>query len=106
MHWFYLILAIALEVSGTTCMKLSEGLTKLLPSVGIFIFYGLCFGLLTLALKKIDVSIAYGIWSGMGTSLIALIGIYWFKEPLTTLKLISLVSIVMGVIGLNASGGH
>jgi small multidrug resistance pump len=105
MHWFYLILAIAFEVSGTTCMKLSQGFTKPLPSVLLFIFYGLCFSLLTLALKKIDVSVAYAVWSGLGTALIAGIGIYWFKEPVTAIKLTSLALIIIGVIGLNASGG-
>jgi small multidrug resistance pump len=105
MHWFYLILAIALEVSGTTCMKLSQGFTKILPSVLIFIFYGLCFSFLTLALKKIDVSVAYAVWSGLGTTLIATIGILWFREPVTAIKLISLGLIIVGVIGLNASGG-
>lgn len=87
-------------------MKLSQGFTQLLPSILLFVFYGLCFCFLTLALKKIDVSIAYGIWSGLGTSLIAILGVYWFKEPITALKLTSLALIIAGVIGLNASSGH
>lgn len=101
MHWFYLLLAIVLEVIGTTCMKLSEGFTKALPSVLMFVLYALSFSALTLALKKVHVSIAYAIWSGMGTALIATIGILWFKEPMTMLKLVSLVLIILGVIGLN-----
>jgi small multidrug resistance pump len=105
MHWFYLISAIVMEVAGTTCMKLSRGFTNPLPSVLLFIFYGLCFSFLTLALKKIDVSVAYGVWSGLGTALIAAIGIYWFKESVTIVKLTSLALIVVGTIGLNASGG-
>jgi small multidrug resistance pump len=104
MHWLYLIVAIVMEVLGITSMKLSEGFTKIVPSVLLFIFYGLCFSCLTLALKKIDVSVAYGVWSGLGTALIALIGIYWFKEPVTAIKLTSLALIIVGVIGLNASG--
>jgi len=104
MHWLYLILAIVMEVLGITSMKLSEGFTKIVPSVLLFIFYGLCFSCLTLAIKKIDVSVAYGVWSGLGTALIALIGIYWFKEPVTAIKLTSLALIIVGVIGLNASG--
>lgn len=106
MHWLYLTLAIVMEVCGTTSMKLSQGFTQLLPSILLFVFYGLCFCFLTLALKKIDVSIAYGIWSGLGTSLIAILGVYWFKEPITALKLTSLALIIAGVIGLNASSGH
>jgi small multidrug resistance pump len=104
MHWVYLILAIFFEVLGTTCMKLSQGFTRTLPSILIFVFYGACFSVLTLALKKIDVSLAYAVWSGMGTALIATIGILWFKEPLTLWKMISLALIIAGVIGLNLSG--
>ena len=74
MGWIYLLSAILLEVSGTMSMKLSEGLTKTIPSILIFIFYGLSLSLLTLALKSIPVSVAYAIWSGIGTALIAVIG--------------------------------
>jgi small multidrug resistance pump len=105
MSWLYLVLAIVLEVSGTTSMKLSQGFTKVLPSVLMFVFYGLSLSALTLALKKIDVSLAYAVWSGLGTALIASIGVLWLKEPLNTLKVVSLMLIVIGVIGLNLSGG-
>ena len=101
MHWVWLIMAILLEVIGTTCMKLSEGFTKIWPAVLMFIFYILSFSALTLALKKVEVSIAYAIWSGMGTALIATIGLLWFREPMTLLKFISLALIIIGVIGLN-----
>ncbi len=105
MSWIYLTLAIIFEVSGTTCMKLSQGFTKLFPSIAMFILYGLSFALMPLVLKKMDISIAYAIWAGMGTALIALIGILWFKEPATGLKIISLAMIIFGVVGLNLSGG-
>jgi small multidrug resistance pump len=104
MTWLFLVLAILLEVSGTTCMKLSEGFTKVVPSILLFVFYTLSFGMLTLALKRIEVSVAYAVWSGMGTALIAAIGVLWFKEPATALKLISLGLIIIGVIGLNLTG--
>jgi len=105
MTWIYLALAILLEVAGTTCMKLSDGFTKTVPSIFLFVFYTLSFGMLTLALKRIDVSIAYAVWSGVGTALIATIGVLWFQEPMTALKLISLALIIIGVVGLNLSGG-
>lgn len=105
MTWLYLALAILFEVSGTTCMKLSEGFTKTVPSILLFVFYTLSFSMLTLALKKIDVSLAYAVWSGVGTALIATIGVLWFKEPATAIKLISLGLIIIGVVGLNLSGG-
>ncbi|MDZ7966608.1 MAG: multidrug efflux SMR transporter [Nostoc sp. DedSLP03] len=101
--WIYLILAILFEVSGTTCMKLSQGFTKIVPSVLIFVFYGLCFTFLTFALKKLEVSIAYSVWAGLGTILVALIGIIWFRESATFIKLVSISLIIIGVIGINAS---
>ena len=104
MTWVYLFLAIVLEVAGTTNMKLSQGFTKLGPSVAMAVFYALSFGGLTLALKGIDVSVAYAIWSGLGTALIAAIGILWFREPATAMKMLSLGLIVAGVVGLNLSG--
>ena len=104
MHWFYLASAILFEVAGTTSMKLSQGFTRLLPSVLLFVFYAISFVSLTFAVKKIDMSVSYAIWSGIGTALIALIGVYWFKEPMTLLKIFSMVLIILGVIGLNFEG--
>ena len=105
MSWLYLILAIFFEVSGTTCMKLSQGFTKLLPSILLFILYGFSFTSFSLALKKLDVSVAYAVWSGLGTTLIALVGIMWFRESVSVLKIISIALIIIGVIGLNISRG-
>jgi len=96
-----LICAILLEVAGTTCMKLSEGFTKFTPSVLIFVFYGLSFAALTVALRFIDLSITYAIWAGVGTAIIAVIGIVYFGEPISFIKALSLGLIILGVIGLN-----
>ena len=104
MHWLYLALAILLEVAGTTSMKLSEGFTRLVPTVLLVVFYALSFSLMTLALKRIDVGVAYVIRPGVGTALIA--GIVWFREPATAVKLVSLGLIIAGVVGLNLSGAH
>ena len=106
MHWLYLLLAILFEVSGTTAMKLSEGFTKTMPSVAMTILYVLSLTMLTLTLKKIDVGIAYAIWSGLGTALIAGIGIVVFGESLTPMKIASIALIILGVIGLQLSMGH
>jgi len=102
--WLALAGAIVLEVSGTVSMKLSDGFTKLVPSILIFVFYAASFAVLTLALKKIDVSVAYAVWAGVGTALIATVGILYFKEPLSVLKLFSIFLIIAGVIGLNLGG--
>lgn len=101
--WIYLVLAILLEVSGTISMKLSCGFSKLWPSFTMFICYGLSFASLTIVLKSLDLSIAYAVWSGLGTAIVALVGIVKFKEPVSTMKIISLAMIIAGVIGLRFS---
>lgn len=93
--------AILLEVAGTTCMKLSDGFTKLAPSVLIFVFYGLSFAALTYALKFIDLSVAYAVWAGVGTAIIAVIGVAHFGEAISATRVISICLIILGVIGLN-----
>jgi small multidrug resistance pump len=105
MHWLYLALAIGLDVSGTTCMKLSRGFTRLLPSALMVLFYGLSWTAGALALKKIDVSVAYAIWAGLGTALVATVGMLWLREPAGLLKGVSIGLIVLGIVGLNLSGG-
>jgi len=104
MQWLYLVIAILCEVAGTICMKLSAGITKTIPTVLMWIFYGICFYFLALTLKKIEVSIAYAIWSGVGTALIAIVGIIYFREPISLLKVIGVLAIIGGVVALNLSG--
>lgn len=103
MSWVYLILAIGLEVSGTTCMKLSDGFAKITASLLVFVFYGLSIVALTLAMKQIDISVSYAVWSGLGTGLITLIGVAWFGEPMTILKTGALALIILGVVTLHLS---
>jgi small multidrug resistance pump len=98
--WFYLTLAILTEVAGTTSMKLSVGFAYILPSILIFIFYALSLGFLTLSIHRLEIGFAYAIWSALGTLLIFIIGIFFFQEPLTLLKTISLICIIIGVMGL------
>ena len=101
--WYFLGGAILFEVAGTTCMKLSRGFTELTPSILIFVFYGCAFALNTVAIKTIELSVAYAIWSGIGTALTAAIGILYVKEPATAVKMMSLGLIVIGVIGLHSA---
>lgn len=101
-YWLALGGAIALEIAGTVSMKLSHGFSRPLPSVLLFVFYALSFALMTIAVKRIDVSVSYAIWSGVGTATIALIGVFWFRESLTLLQVASIVLIILGVIGLRA----
>lgn len=101
--WAILTGAILLEVAGTTCMRLSESFTRLTPSVLIFVFYAGSFALNTLVTRALGLSVVYGVWSGAGTVLTALIGIYYFKEPATAIKLVSIGLIVIGVMGLHSA---
>jgi small multidrug resistance pump len=101
--WAVLSVAILLEVAGTTSMRLSEGFTRLTPSVLIFVFYAGSFALNTLVIRVLGLSVVYGVWSGVGTVLTALIGIYYFKEPATALKMVSIGLIVIGVMGLHSA---
>ncbi|MGE0723195.1 MAG: multidrug efflux SMR transporter [Alphaproteobacteria bacterium] len=104
MGWALLAIAITFELMGTTSMKLSEGFSRLWPSLALFACYAISFSSLTFALRSIDLSIAYAIWSGLGTAVVAAIGIIWFKEPVSWLKMGSLCLILLGVVGLHASG--
>jgi small multidrug resistance pump len=101
--WTLLAIAITFEVMGTTCMKLSQGFTRPVPSVAMFAFYGLAFACNTMAIKTLDLSMTYAVWSGVGTIATALIGIYYFKEAATAIKLMSISLIVVGVFGLHAA---
>ncbi|USG64961.1 multidrug efflux SMR transporter [Brevibacillus ruminantium] len=101
MSWVYLLVAIGLEVAATTCMKLSEGLTKPVPSVMMFVLYIISFSSLSLALKQLEVGTAYAIWSGLGTAAIAVIGVYLFKESFSAQKVIAILLIIAGCVMLN-----
>jgi len=105
LSWLLLIGAILLEVTGTTCMKLSQGLTRLFPVFLMFIFYLLSIALLSIVLKKIEVGIAYAVWSGVGTALIATIGIVFFREQVTLMKMGGILLIITGSVMLNLTGG-
>lgn len=101
--WSYLALAIFFEVAGTTAMKISDGFSKFWPSVAMLVFYLLSLSALTFSLKKIELSVAYAVWGGVGTALVAIVGFVWFHEYVTTLKIVSLILVVSGVIGLHMS---
>jgi small multidrug resistance pump len=106
MGWLYLMLAIGLEVGGTTSMKLSEGFTRWVPSVAMFVLYGCSLVMLNLALHhKIEIGVAYAVWAGVGVALIAGIGCAFFGESLTAIKVGCIGLIAAGVVGLNLWGG-
>jgi small multidrug resistance pump len=93
--------AIVFEIAGTTCLKLSAGFTQTLPSLLIAPFYLVSFALMAFAVKEIPISVAYAVWSGVGTALIAGIGMLVFREPASLLKATFIIVIVVGVVGLH-----
>jgi small multidrug resistance pump len=101
MGWLYLGLAILSEIIGTTCMKISNGFAKIIPSILMFTFYAISFVFMSLSLKFISISTAYAVWSGVGVALITLIGTAMFKEPINLIKIVSIILIILGVIGLH-----
>ena len=103
MHWWYLSAAIFFEVIGTTAMKLSKGFSNIGFAVLMFSCYGVAFVFNTLALRKLDLSVTYAIWCGVGTALVAVIGMTYFREDVSTLKVVSIILIVVGVVGLAMS---
>ena len=102
-YWLLLLGAILCEVTATTSMKLSDGFTKLLPSLTMAAGYLASGVLLTYAIKEIDLSIAYAIWAGLGVLLTTLIGVLYFQEALTGMKVASAAMIILGVVGLYLS---
>jgi small multidrug resistance pump len=101
MPWLLLFVAILFEVAGITSMTLSRGFAELIPSIAVPVFYVLSAAAVILALKRLDLSVTYAIWSGVGTALAALIGIAYFREPFTLFKLASIGLVVLGVVGLS-----
>ncbi|CAM5779271.1 multidrug efflux SMR transporter [Castellaniella caeni] len=107
--WLYLFIAIVAEVIATSALKVSEGFSRLAPSIVTIVGYGLAFYLLALALKTIPVGVAYAVWSGVGIVAIAAIGYFFFGQTLDAAALIGIGLILAGVLVLNvfsASGGH
>lgn len=100
MKWVILATGILFEVLGTICMKYAEGFTKWVPSILVFVFYGISLAALVFVLEKMQVSIAYAIWASAGTALIAVIGMVFFKEPVSLVKMVSISLIIFGILGL------
>lgn len=98
--WMFLILAGILEIGFTTTMKLSEGFTKLyyLP---VFVVFSLgSFFFLNKSLADIPLGTAYAVWTGVGAFGTAVLGIVFFKEPATLLRMLFLLTLIGSVIGL------
>ena len=108
-NWLILAIAIIAEVIATSALKISDGFTRVIPSLIVVVGYSIAFYGLALTLKSIPVGIAYAIWSGMGIVLVTLIGWFVFEQKLDPAAIVGMALIVSGVIVMNvfsASSGH
>jgi small multidrug resistance pump len=106
MVYFMLGGAILAEILGTTAMKYSDGFSRLLPSLGTVSGYLIAFALLARTLRTMSVGTAYAIWAGVGTAVIAAIGMVFLGESASPVKLAGLALVIAGVVVLNLGGAH
>ncbi|OTG79805.1 quaternary ammonium compound efflux SMR transporter SugE [Acinetobacter sp. ANC 4648] len=103
MAWFVLILAGLFEVVWAYSMKMSEGFSKLTPSIITLVFMVLSFGLLAYAMRSLPLGTAYTIWTGIGAVGSFLIGIFILGEPATAMRMLAAVLIVAGLVLMKLS---
>jgi small multidrug resistance pump len=104
--WIYLSAAIASEVVGTVFLRYTEGFTRPAPSILVIATYAASLWLTALALRELEISLAYAVWAGVGTAAVAVIGMAALGESVNALKLASIVLVIGGVVGLNLSGAN
>ena len=101
-----LVVAILIEVVATAMLPRAEGFTNPAWTVGVVSGYAMSIWLLAIVVRTLPVSIAYAVWSGLGTAVVAIIAVFFLGESMTPLKAASLMLIVVGVVGLNLAGAH
>lgn len=109
MHYLFLAIAIVAEVIGTTFMKMSDGFTRLMPSVATALAYAIAFYCLSLTLKAVPTGMAYAIWSGVGIVLIAAVAWIVQGQKLDLAAMLGMGLILSGVVVMNLFskvGGH
>jgi small multidrug resistance pump len=103
--WASLAIAIIFGVLGTISMKISHGLEHVKPAISLAIFYTISFVAMTFAMKYLELSVVYAVWSGIGTVLVSIVGVMYFGERLSLRKITFLLLIVCGVIGIHFGDG-
>lgn len=97
-----LSLAIVFEVAGSSFLHKSEQFTRLGPTLIMAMFYVASFYLLSIALRTLPLGIAYAIWGGLGTVLVAVVGVVVFRQKLDAMAILGIAMIVGGVVIMNA----
>jgi quaternary ammonium compound-resistance protein SugE len=100
MSWLILVIAGLFEVVWAVGLKFTEGFTRLWPSVITAVGMGISVYLLSVALKQLPIGTAYAIWTGIGAVGTALIGIFFLGEPRDIARILSILLIVAGIVGL------
>lgn len=106
MAWVFLVIAGLLEVVWALLLKQSDGFSKPAPTIGFLITLVLSMFLLSQAIRTLPVGTAYAIWTGIGAAGTAILGMVLLGESRDVLKLISLVLLVAGIIGLRLSSAE
>jgi small multidrug resistance pump len=101
-----LAVAIAIEIVASALLPKAQGFTNAGWSVVVMGGYAVSIWLLAVVVKTMPVSVAYAIWSGAGTAVVAVVGYLWLGESMGAVKALSLAMIVVGVVGLNLTGAH
>ena len=104
MAWLLVILAGLLETGFAVCLKMSDGFSRIWPTIGFALFALGSFGLLTSALRRLEVGPAYAVWTGIGAAGTAIYGMIFLGDLVSTLKIVSISFVIIGVIGLQLSG--
>lgn len=100
MNWLILVLAGLFEIAWAIGLKYTDGFTRLWPTVGTVTAMVVSVGLLGLAMKSLPVGTAYAVWVGVGAVGTAILGIVLFDESANWGRIISLLLIILGIIGL------
>ena len=104
--WILLLLAIAFEVIGTSCLKLSEGFSKPIPTLVVLVAYSTAMLLISRVVQTIPLGITYALWSGIGIVAIVLVGLFAYKQVPSPGQLVGIATITAGVIIVNLTGKH
>ena len=104
--WILLLLAIGSEVIGTSCLKLSEGFSKPIPTLVVLVAYSTSMLLLSRVVQTIPLGITYALWSGIGIIAIVLVGLLAYKQVPSPGQLVGISMITAGVILVNLTGNH
>ena len=98
--WTYLAIGIVFEVIATSALKLSDGFSETLPTLVCIVSFVIALSALSQTVKSLEIGVVYAIWSGVGITLITIIGLIFFQESVSFSKLFFIALIVVGVIGL------